>query len=358
MTQTLVIMAAGTGGHVIPGLAVAKEMQRRGWRVHWLATRHGMENTLVPPQGIPMTKLDFSGMRGKGVWHSVTGVFKLMGSTLQAIRLFNTLQPNVVLGMGGYVTVPGGWATKYLRLPLVVVNADAALLMSNRALMGMAKRMMFGFSGAHVDNLGEKALVTGNPVRNEIAQIIEPQTRYSERQGPLKVLVVGGSLGAQVLNEVVPQAIAKIPAAQRPLVTHQSGKAHIQSLSQRYQQAQINAQVMPFIEDMAHAYAEADVVICRAGAITVSELAVAGVPSILVPFVVSTTSHQQDNAHWMATHGAAIHLPQTELTAERLAHILMTLDRTQLMTMGLAAKQLGKPEATHTIANELEKIAR
>lgn len=358
MTQTLVIMAAGTGGHVIPGLAVAKEMQRRGWRVHWLATSHGMENTLVPPHGFAMTKLNFSGLRGKGPWHSLIGVGKLIRSTWRAVRLFKQIQPNVVLGMGGYVTVPGGWATRWLRLPLALVNADAGLLMSNRALLSVAKRIMFGFQSDQVQTLGEKAIVTGNPVRQEIASIEAPSQRYAGRQGVLRVLVVGGSLGAQILNEVVPSALASLPIEQRPSITHQSGKMHIQTLRQRYQDANVQAEVVPFIEDMANAYRQADIVICRAGAITVSELAVAGVPSILVPFVVSTTSHQRDNAEWMAKQEAAIHLPQSELSHQRLAELLMTLDRAQLTKMALAAKRLGKPEATRTIADELERMAR
>lgn len=358
MTPTLVIMAAGTGGHVIPGLAVAKEMQNRGWNVHWLATSHGMENTLVPPHGFTMTKLNFSGLRGKGLLHSVLGLGKLISSTWRAVRLFKQIQPNVVLGMGGYVTVPGGWATRFLQLPLALVNADAGLLMSNRALLGFAKRIMFGFQGEQVEGLGEKAIVTGNPVRNEIAALEPPLQRYAGREGVLRLLVVGGSLGAQVLNEVVPSALASLPEGQRPKVTHQSGKAHIDSLTQRYQQANVEADVLPFIEDMAHAYREADLVICRAGAITVSELAVAGVPSILVPFVVSTTSHQRDNAEWMAKQEAAIHLPQTELSPQRLAQLLTSLDRTTLIKMASAAKGLGKPEATSAIADELERMAR
>ncbi len=357
MSKTLLIMAAGTGGHVIPGLAVAEAMRERGWQVHWLGTTHGMENKLVPPKGFAMTTLNFSGLRGKGLMHSVTGVFKLMAATVKAWRVIGQLAPKVILGMGGYVTVPGGWATKVRHLPMGLVNADAALLLSNKALASSATCVMFGFDGEDVKQMGEKALVTGNPVRAAIAAIPAPEARFAGRQGALRLLVVGGSLGAKVLNETLPQALALLPVEARPIVFHQSGAQHIEALRQVYAEAGVEAKVEAFIEDMASAYAEADLLVCRAGAITVSEIAVAGVASVLVPFVVSTTSHQRDNAAWMAANGAAIHLPQTELTAQSLASLLQNLNREQLLTMAIAAKKLAKPNATQAIADELERIA-
>ncbi len=357
MSKTLMIMAAGTGGHVIPGLAVAEEMRSRGWHVHWLGTAHGMENKLVPSKGIAMTQLNFSGMRGRGLAHSITGVFKLFASTIKAWRVIGVLTPKVILGMGGYVTVPGGWATKMRKLPLGLVNADAALLLSNKALASSASSVMFGFEGQDVSQFGAKALVTGNPVRKEIAALPSPESRSANRQGPLRLLVVGGSLGAQILNQTVPQALALIPAAARPVVLHQSGAQHIDALRQAYQAAGVEANVEAFIDDMASAYADADVIVCRAGAITVSEIAVAGVASVLVPFMVSTTSHQRDNAAWMASHGAAIHLPQAELTAQKLAELLQSLSREKLLSIAQAAKKLGRPHATQAIADELERIA-
>lgn len=359
MSKTLLIMAAGTGGHVMPGLAVAEAMRNRGWQVHWLATRHGMENRLVPPSGIAMSRLNFSGLRGKGLLHSVTGIFKLVGAILAAWRLMGQLRPAVVLGMGGYVTVPGGWAARLRRLPLVLVNADAALLMSNRALADSAARILFGFEGdaQKQEAIAQKVIVTGNPVRKEIAAIEPPDLRFKQRSGALKLLVVGGSLGARPLNETLPAALALIPEASRPVVVHQSGAQHIETLQSAYQAAGVRATVIPFIDDMAAAYAEADVLVCRAGAITVSEIAVAGVASILVPLVVSTTSHQRDNAQWMAAHGAAIHLPQTDMTAERLAAMLQNLSRELLLHMAQTARTLGRPNATADIADELEAIA-
>lgn len=359
MSKTLLIMAAGTGGHIMPGLAVADAMRGRGWNVQWLGTRHGMENQLVPPHDIPLRTVDFSGLRGKGWVHSLTGIFKLAIATISAWRLMGSLAPNVVLGMGGYVTVPGGWAARVRKLPLAIVNADAALLMSNRALASSATRVLFGFEGGaeSLGHLSGKARVTGNPVRANIAKLPSPDQRFSHRSGPLKLLVVGGSLGAQVLNSTVPRALALIPANERPAVVHQAGAQHVASLQAAYAEAGVSATVQPFIEDMASAYAEADVLVCRAGAVTVSELAVAGVASVLVPLVVSTTSHQQDNAHWMATHGAAIHLPQQAFTPQSLSQLLMNTSREQWLRMARAARELGRPNATQAIADELERIA-
>jgi len=259
--------------------------------------------------------------------------------------------------MGGYVTVPGGWAARLRRLPLVLVNADAALLMSNKALLPAAKRVLFGFDGGTAATRGGKVRVTGNPVRAEIAAIPAPEQRYVGRSGPLHLLVIGGSLGAQALNRVLPQALALIPVAQRPIIIHQAGERHLAELQAAYRSANVEADVRAFIDDMATAYAEADLLVCRAGAITISELAVAGVPSILVPLVVSTTSHQRDNAEWMAGHDAAIHQPQSTLTAESLAQLLQRLTRDDLLQMAINARKLGRPHATEAIANEIEEVA-
>jgi UDP-N-acetylglucosamine--N-acetylmuramyl-(pentapeptide) pyrophosphoryl-undecaprenol N-acetylglucosamine transferase len=356
--KTLLIMAAGTGGHIMPGLAVAEVMRARGWAVHWLGTRHGMENRLVPPRGLPLATLDFAGLRGKGLLHGFTGMFKLIGAAFDAWRLMGRLRPRAVLGMGGYVTVPGGWAARLRKLPLAVVNADAALLMSNRALAASAARILFGFDTAGLPPaLAAKMRVTGNPVRADIVAIAPPEQRFARRNGALRLLVIGGSLGAQALNRTLPAALALLPTEARPQVIHQAGAQHADALQKAYAAAGVTATVLPFIDDMAQAYAEADVLVCRAGAITVSELAVAGVASILVPLVVSTTSHQQDNAQWLAAHDAAIHLPQTELNAEKLAQLLQQLSRERLLTMAQAARKLGRPQATEAIADELEEIA-
>lgn len=355
MTHHLVIMAAGTGGHVIPGLAVAREMQARGWTVTWLGTAGGMENRLVPPTGIAMDTLAFSGLRGKGLLASITGAFKLLGAFWDSLRFLRRRSADVVLGMGGYVCLPGGLMARLLAKPLMLVNADAALLMSNKTLLPVAQRVAFGFDGPAVARV-KTGLVTGNPVRAEIEAMPAPEQRFAGRAGPLKVLVVGGSLGAKVLNETMPAALAHLPSEARPVVTHQTGMAHLDSVRACYATLGVQAEILPFIDNMAERLAECDLIVCRAGAITVSELCAAGVASVLVPLVISTTSHQRDNALWMAERGAAIHLPQTELGPQSLANLLHSLSRERLLKMAIAARAVAKPNAAAKVADELERL--
>lgn len=354
--KRLLIMAAGTGGHIFPGLAIAQTMRERGWQVSWLGTSHGMERDIVPKHGIEMDTIEFAGLRGKGLMHTARGVLKMAGAFASCFNIIGRRQPDVILGMGGYVTVPGGVMAKLRGVPLVLVNADAALLLSNKALVPMAKRVLFGFP-ADFGSAAGKALVTGNPVRREIIDVPSPSERYAGRSGRLRLLVVGGSLGAKVLNESLPAALALLPADERPFVTHQSGRQHIDALRKAYAQAHVQAEVVDFIEDMPRRYAEADLVICRAGAITVSELTAAGVASVLVPLVASTTSHQRDNAQWMAKQNAAMHLPQTELNPERLAQLLRSLSRENCLAMAQAAHGIGRRQANEEIANVLEETA-
>jgi UDP-N-acetylglucosamine--N-acetylmuramyl-(pentapeptide) pyrophosphoryl-undecaprenol N-acetylglucosamine transferase len=351
----LVVMAAGTGGHVIPGLAVAREMLARGWTVSWLGTTHGMENKLVPPSGITMDTIAFSGVRGKGLLHTLTGGLRLLGAFGSCLRILRARRADAVLGMGGYVCFPGGLMASLLGKPLVLVNADAALLMSNKALLPVADMVAFGFDGAARHGV-KRAVVTGNPVRAEIEALPAPAQRFAGRSGPLRVLVVGGSLGARALNEAVPQALALIDAAQRPLVTHQTGYANLDAVRAGYAQAQVQGELLPFIDDMAQRLADCDVIVCRAGAVTVSELCAAGVPAVLVPLVVSTTSHQRDNAQWLAGQGAAVHLPQTELSPKRLAEILSGLTREALLAMATKARALAMPKAAAKVADQIEGL--
>ena len=355
MTKRLMIMAAGTGGHIFPGIAIAQTMRARGWEVSWLGTAHGMETDLVPKAGIAMDSIDFAGLRGKGLGHTVKGAFKMLNSFLACRRILASRKPDVVLGMGGYVTVPGGLMARLRGVPLALVNADAALLLSNKTLAPMADRVLFGFP-ADFGKAADRAVVTGNPVRQAILDLPAPAQRFAGRGGPLRVLVVGGSLGAKVLNDSVPAALALIDPAVRPIVTHQSGKKNIEALRAAYSQAGVNANVVDFIDDMAAAYAEADLVICRAGAITVSELTAAGVASVLVPFVASTTSHQRDNAVWMDAQEAAVHLPQGELDPQRVASLLQTTTRERCLAMAEAARRVGKRDANDAIAREIEKL--
>lgn len=355
--KRLVIMAAGTGGHIFPGLAIAETMKARGWQVSWLGTSHGMEGELVPKAGIEMDTIAFSGLRGKGLKHTITGAFKLVASFATCFSILKRRNPGIVLGMGGYVTVPGGFMAKLRGVPVVLINADAALQLSNKTLAPVAQRVLFGFP-ADFGAAAGKAVVTGNPVRREIVALPAPAERYAQRSGALKVLVVGGSLGAKALNDAMPLALAMLPADQRPVVTHQSGKKNIHALRANYAQAGVAAEVLDFIDDMPRRYAEADLVICRAGAITVSELTAAGVASVLVPLLVSTTTHQRDNALWMEQQKAAIHLPQSELSAQGLAALLQDMTREKCREMAEAAYAQGRRDANNAIADVLEKLVK
>jgi len=351
----LLIMAAGTGGHIFPGLAIADTMRTRGWKISWLGTTHGMEADIVPRHGVDFDAINFSGLRGKGWLHSAMGVVKLMNSFVQCFAIMRRRKPDVVLGMGGYVTVPGGLIAKLCGVPLALVNADAELLMSNKTLLPFAKKILFGFATKNSES-DTRIQVTGNPVRREISALPSPKLRYAEHSGPLTILVLGGSLGAQMLNQTVPAALALIASGERPRVVHQSGRQHIAALQQTYQQQGVQAELVDFIDDMATRYAQADLVICRAGAITVSELCAAGVASILVPFIASTTSHQRDNAQWMAQIGAAFHQPQKELNTEALASLIKTITRERCLQMAEVAYANGKREANEAIAQVIEKL--
>ncbi|PUA16393.1 undecaprenyldiphospho-muramoylpentapeptide beta-N-acetylglucosaminyltransferase [Glaciimonas sp. PCH181] len=355
-SKKLLIMAAGTGGHIFPGLAIADTMRQRGWDVTWLGTTHGMEGDLVPRHNIEMDRITFSGLRGKGLAHSLRGVWRLLVSFPACFSVIGRRKPDVILGMGGYVTVPGGVMARLRNVPLVLVNADAALLLSNKVLAPLAQRVLFGLPAA-LSNLGKKAKVTGNPVREEIMQLPLPTQRFNGRIGPLRLLVVGGSLGAKALNDCLPAALALMPAELRPSVTHQSGKQHIAALQAAYKAAGVAAEVVAFIDDMPRRYADADLVVCRAGAITVSELTAAGVASVLIPLVASTTSHQRDNARWMSTKKAAIHLPQSELNKERLSALLTSMTRQDCQALAQAAYENGRRDANQTIAQVLEELA-
>jgi len=351
----LVVMAAGTGGHVFPGLAVAREVQRRGWSVSWLGTRSGLENRLVPPSGIALDAIGFAGLRGKGVLGGVTGGLRLLKAFWECLRILRTRGASAVLGMGGYVCFPGGLMASLLGKPLVLVNADASLLLSTRSLLPLADAVAFGFDGPAVSRT-RHAFVSGNPVRAEIEALPAPGERFRDRSGPLSVLVVGGSLGAKVLNDTVPAALARMPAERRPQVVHQCGLAHESAVRSAYGTLGIKVEVVPFIDDMPARLAACDVIVCRAGAVTVSELCAAGVASVLVPLVVSTTSHQRDNAAWMAQRGAARHLPQAELTPESLATLLADLDRDTLRGMAERARLLARPQAAARVADAIEKL--
>ncbi|MCU0764626.1 MAG: undecaprenyldiphospho-muramoylpentapeptide beta-N-acetylglucosaminyltransferase [Burkholderiaceae bacterium] len=354
----LMVVAAGTGGHVMPGLAVAEALRSRGWTVSWLGTRAGMERSLVEPRGIAFDAIDFSSLRGRGIGNLLLGGFRLLRAIWQSRAVIGMRRPRVVFSTGGYVAVPAGLAASMASVPLTLLNADAAPLLSTRMLRALSCAVFCGFDGAAARTAGERGLVTGNPVRAQIAALPAPAQRFAGRHGPLKLLVIGGSLGSRVLNETVPAAVALLPADRRPAVVHQCGADHAQATRAAYERAGVTAEVLPFIDDIALRYGEADLVICRAGAITVTELAAAGVASLLVPLVVSTTAHQRSNAQFMAAQGAALHLPQTELAAGPLAALLGEMRREHLLEMAERARALGRPQATRMVADAIEHIAR
>lgn len=353
MARTIMIAAGGTGGHVFPGLAVADFLRAAGWRVTWLGARSGMEATLVAKRGYPMAWIDFSGVRGKGPIAFFTLPVRLLLAFWQSARAIFALRPDVVLGMGGYVSFPGGMMAALLGRPLVIHEQNSIAGLANRVLAHVADRVLCAFPGVL-----ERAALTGNPVRPEIAAVLPPEQRYPTRSGPLRLLVIGGSLGAQALNETVPSALALLPGGQRPLVTHQAGGRHAESLRQAYEVAGVQAHTTDFIEDMAGAYAQADLVVSRAGATAIAEIAAAGVASVLVPYPHAVDDHQRSNAKFLAGAGAAILVPQRELTAESLAALIAGLDRVRLGEMAALARSLGRPEATEAVARACTELAR
>lgn len=348
--RTILMMAGGTAGHVMPALAVAAALRERGWQVHWMGSPAGMENRLVHPHGYPMHPVDFSGLRGKGLAARLRLPWRLTRALVQALHVVRKVRPDVVLGMGGYITVPGGLAARLLGFPLLIHEQNGVAGSANRLLARLGARALESLSGTLPG-----AVLTGNPVRASIAALPEPDVRLSGRQGPLRVLVVGGSLGAKALNECVPRALALLPPATRPQVIHQAGEAHLADLRASYAQAGVQGDLRSFIDDMAGCYAEVDLAICRAGATTVAELAAAGVPAILVPYPHAIDDHQTANARQLEGAGAAVLIAQAQLEPERLADLLGGLGRDRLLAMARRARSLGRPGAAAAVADQCEE---
>jgi UDP-N-acetylglucosamine--N-acetylmuramyl-(pentapeptide) pyrophosphoryl-undecaprenol N-acetylglucosamine transferase len=346
------IMAGGTGGHVFPALAVADYLRDRGWRVVWLGARTGMEATLVPKHGYEMAWVRFAGLRGKGLAAKLLLPLNLLIAFWQSLRALRARRPDVVLGMGGYIAFPGGMMAALLGRPLAIHEQNSVAGLANRVLAGVADRVLVAFPGTL-----PKSVCVGNPVRAAIAQIAPPEARFAGRSGPLRLLVVGGSLGAAALNDIVPRALAHLPAGARPIVTHQAGARHLDALRSNYAAAGVEAAAVAFLDDMARAYAESDVVICRAGATTVAELAAAGVASILVPFPFAVDDHQRSNARYLADAGAGVLVEQRDLTPETLAATLRGLSRERLLDMAARARALGKADATRAVAEACMELA-
>ncbi len=351
MGGRIVIMAGGTGGHVFPALAVALEMRARGWQVSWLGTHRGIESKVVPDNGIDIDWLSVEGIRGKGLVGKITGVFKLCKACYEALRVLRRRRPGVVLGMGGFVAGPGGLMSKFLGLPLLIHEQNRVPGTTNRLLLKRANKVLEAFPGSFAPEAN--AVCTGNPLRGDLRTLPEKQQWSEEAGRALRILVVGGSQGAQVLNEVVPQALAQLRDIE---IRHQTGRAMLQQVEQRYRGLQLPARCSAFIEDMAEAYGWADLVICRAGAMTVSELAAAALPAILIPLPHAIDDHQTANASYLADAGAGILLPQNELSETTLKN---AVEKTiaGLAAMSMAAAALARPDATAMVADYCEAEA-
>ncbi|RFP76935.1 undecaprenyldiphospho-muramoylpentapeptide beta-N-acetylglucosaminyltransferase [Hydrogenophaga borbori] len=346
-------MAGGTGGHIFPGLAVAEALRARGWRVHWLGAPGSMESRLVPPRGFALDTIDFGGLRGKGLLTKLLLPLNLLRAFWQSVQVVQRVKPDVLVGLGGYITFPGGMMGVLLSKPLVLHEQNSIAGLANKVLAEVADRRFCAFPNAL-----SKAQWVGNPMRAAFLNQPAPAERFAGRTGPLRLLVVGGSLGAQALNRVVPQALALIPEAQRPVVLHQSGEKQIDELRANYTSAGVAAELTPFIEDTASAYAEADLVIGRAGASTVTELAAVGAASLLVPFPAAVDDHQTHNARFLVDAGAAWLEAQAGLTPDKLALLLQGLDRAQLQAMAEKARAVAKTGATEAVVGACLELAK
>lgn len=351
--KTAMIVAGGTGGHIFPGLAVAEELRHLGWRVVWLGTLNGMESLIVPKSHFTFEGIQFSGLRGKGFLAWLLLPFRLLRAFWQSALVIQRTNPNIILGFGGYVTFPAGVMGRLFAKPLVVHEQNSVAGLSNRVLSVLATRVFTAFP-----NVISKAQWTGNPLRAEFTQQAEPKERFVNRQGPLKILVIGGSLGARFLNQLVPQAIHLLPEDLRPHVTHQSGVSQIDELSANYRQANIDAELIPFIINTAKAFADADLIICRAGASTVTELAAVGAAAIFVPLPTSVDDHQTQNAMYLVEKNGGWLQPQQDLTPQKLADLILSTDRETLLRAATEAKKMYKPGTLKMITDACEELAK
>lgn len=351
-SKVALIMAGGTGGHIFPGLAVADELRARGWQVHWLGAPGSMESRIVPPHGYPLELVTFGGVRGKGLLSLALLPLRLLRAFWQALGVVRRVQPDVVIGLGGYITFPGGMMAVLCGKPLVLHEQNAVAGLANKVLSGVADRVFTAFPGVFA-----KGQWVGNPLRSAFLQQAEPAQRFAGRTGPLRLLVVGGSLGARALNEIVPQALAVLPADQRPVVTHQSGAAQIDALREHYARAGVEATLLPFIDDTATAFAQADVIVCRAGASTVTEIAAVGAAAMFVPFPSAVDDHQTRNARFLVDAGGGWLVQQSDLSAQNLAEMLLKSERKTLVEIAEKAKKMQKIHAARELATACEELA-
>jgi UDP-N-acetylglucosamine--N-acetylmuramyl-(pentapeptide) pyrophosphoryl-undecaprenol N-acetylglucosamine transferase len=346
------IMAGGTGGHIFPGLAVAEALRDAGWRVHWLGAPDSMEAQLVPPRGFAFEAVQFGGVRGKGLQTLALLPLKLLRAFWQSLQVVRRVRPDVVVGLGGYITFPGGMMASLLGKPLVLHEQNSVAGLANKVLAQISERVFAAFP-----NVLKGAEWVGNPLRQAFTTQALPAERFAGRSGPLQVLVVGGSLGAKALNDTVPQALALIPPQQRPQVVHQSGAKQIEALRAAYAAAGVQATLTPFIDDTASAFAQADLVICRAGASTVTEIAAVGAAAIFVPFPFAVDDHQTTNARFLVEQGGGWLLPQADLSAQDLAQRLQQITRAELLARAEKAHQQRKMNATREVVMACEELA-
>jgi len=357
MTGTVMITTGGTGGHVFPGLAVAARLVAKGWAVFWLGTRDGIEARLVPQHGVDFEAIQFAGVRGKGLKRLLFGPYALLAAFWQSLQIIRRRGPDVVVGFGGFASFPGALMGVACNKPLAIHDANAVAGLANRILAFGADRILLGFPDALKGKHAAKVEWVGNPVRDDIAAVPPPEQRFGKRAGSLRLLVVGGSRGAAALNGRGPAALALLARDERPQVTHQAGDKHLDALRERYAQAQVDAECLPFITDMARCYAEADLVLCRAGALTVAELAAVGVASALVPLPGAIANEQTYNAQMLVEAGGAVLIPQTELTPSRLAEFLRGCTRERLLSMAIAARRIGRADAAERVASACIALA-
>ena len=350
--RTALIMAGGTGGHIFPGLAVAQALRERGWNVRWLGAPGSMESRIVPAQGFPLETIEFSGVRGKGIMTLAFLPMRLLRAFWQALAVVRRVKPDVVVGLGGYISFPGGMMAVLAGKPLVLHEQNSVAGMANKVLASVSHRIFTAFP-----NVFPKGRWVGNPLRQAFTEQPAPEQRFAGRSGPLRLLVVGGSLGARALNEIVPQALALIPADVRPVVLHQSGAAQIDALRANYAAAGVQAELTPFIDDTARAFAEADVIVCRAGASTVTEIAAVGAAAIYVPFPSAVDDHQTTNARFLVDAGGGWLMQQSALTAQSLAEMLQNMQRATLLERAGKAKKMQKTDATAEVVAACEELA-
>lgn len=350
--KTALIMAGGTGGHIFPGLAVGEALRAAGWQVHWMGAPGSMEAQLVTPKGFAFESVDFGGVRGKGLHTLVLLPLRLLRAFWQSLQVVRRVQPHVVLGMGGYISFPGGMMASLWGKPLMLHEQNSVAGMANKVLVQLADRVFTAFPGVF-----KTGHWVGNPLRPAFTEQASPAERFAGRTGPLRVLVVGGSLGAKALNDIVPQALALMPETARPQVIHQSGAKQIEALRANYATAGVQAELTPFIDDTATAFAQADLVICRAGASTVTELSAVGAAALFVPFPFAVDDHQTTNAQFLVASGGGWLVPQAELTAQNLADRLSTLSRESLLDAAQRAHAQKKTNATRELVMACEELA-